>query len=106
MSFEANSRNMSLQLICPGTPLPLTRRIDLLVALKTPIAGRSRAFLVIALVDLGIRISQLDGDIPLQLVLEPHSLHARDGLDHGTLSMCHVTNGADIDGRLPADDLR
>lgn len=84
-----------------------------------------RALRVAALVDLRIGISELDRDVPLQLVLEAHRLHARQGLDHGGLAVRDVTDRAwcarnrdtepmkatdlaqrtDVDGGLAADDL-
>lgn len=45
-------------------------------------------------VDLGISISQFDGDISLQLILEAHSLDSRDGLDQCRLSVSHMANSA------------
>jgi len=46
---------------------------------------------------LGICVSQLDSNIPLQLVLEPDGLDTRDSLDDGRLSVGYVTNGTDVD---------
>ena len=57
----------------------------------------------IALVDLGVGVAELDGDVPLELVLEPDGLHARDGLHHRRLAVGDVADGADVDRRLPAD---
>lgn len=37
---------------------------------------------VLGLVDLGIRIAQLDGDIALKLILETDGLDATDGFHH------------------------
>jgi hypothetical protein len=37
---------------------------------------------------------QLDGDVALQLILEAHRLHARDGLDHRRLAVRHVADRA------------
>mmetsp|Transcript_30724 Transcript_30724/g.92012 ORF Transcript_30724/g.92012 Transcript_30724/m.92012 type:complete len:240 (+) Transcript_30724:1019-1738(+) len=57
----------------------------------------------IALVDLGVGVSQFDGNVPLQLVLEADGLYARDGLHDRTLAVGDVTDRADVDGGLPAD---
>lgn len=38
------------------------------------VARRARAAVILALVDLGVGIPQLDGDVPFQLILETHSL--------------------------------
>ena len=57
----------------------------------------------IALVNFGIGVSQFDGDVALQLVLEPDRLNARDGLDDRRLAVRYVADGANVDGRLAAD---
>mmetsp|Transcript_26170 Transcript_26170/g.53598 ORF Transcript_26170/g.53598 Transcript_26170/m.53598 type:complete len:270 (+) Transcript_26170:912-1721(+) len=59
----------------------------------------------ISLVDLGVGVPELDGDVPLQLVLETDGLNAADGLHDGGLAVGDVADGADIDGRLPRDHL-
>lgn len=46
------------------------------------IASRSRTALEGALVDFGIRVTEFDCDVPLQLVLEPHGLDSRYGFDY------------------------
>ena len=57
----------------------------------------------IALVNFGIGIPQFDGDIPLQLVLEPDRLDARDGLDDRRLAVRYMADGTNVDGRLATD---
>jgi hypothetical protein len=47
-----------------------------------------------ALVDLCVGVAQLDGDVALELVLEAHGLHARDGFDDGGLAVGDVADGA------------
>lgn len=76
---------------------------------------------VVALVNLGVGIAELDGDVALELVPEAHSLrgsssiivqvsrthertneqfhsltnlNTRDGLDDGRLSVCYVSDRA------------
>ena len=66
----------------------------LLAAAVGLVAGGAGAARVGALVDLGVGVAQLDGDVALQLVLEPNRLHARDGLDHRRLAVRHVANRA------------
>ena len=83
----------------------LAGRVDLLLALVTPEASRPGALRVVALVDLGVGITQLDGDISDQLVLETNSLDTRNGLDHGGLSVSDVADGSDVDGCLAGDNL-
>lgn len=51
-------------------------------------------------------LTQLDCDVALQFVLEAHSLHAGYGFDHRGFAVSHMTDGADVDGRLSGDDLR
>ena len=55
---------------------------------------------LVALVDLGVGIAQLNGDVSLQLVLETHSLHSGDGLDDCGLAVRDVSNRSNIDGGL------
>mmetsp|Transcript_5189 Transcript_5189/g.32578 ORF Transcript_5189/g.32578 Transcript_5189/m.32578 type:complete len:420 (-) Transcript_5189:290-1549(-) len=77
-----------------------THRIVFLAASVRPIALRSRARLVLALVDFCIGIAKLDGDIPFQFVLEPHGVHAGNGFYHGGFPMGHVSDRTDVDGGL------
>lgn len=67
---------MAQQSVGTAAALSFAGRVDLLVALVTSKARRPGAFQVVALVDLGICITQFDGNVPDQLVLEPDSLHA------------------------------
>lgn len=96
---------MTQQSIGTTAALSFAGRIDLLVALVTPEACRPGTFRVIALVDLGIGITQFNGNISDQLVLEPDRLNARDSLDNGRLSVGDMTDGADVDGGLSCDNL-
>lgn len=96
---------MSQQPVATSAPLSLTWRVDLLLTLETLEARRARALGAVALVDLGVGITQLDGDIALQLVLETDGLHLRDGFDDGGLSVSDVTDGTNVDGRLTRDNL-
>lgn len=68
--------------------------------------ARAGALRVLALVDLGIRVAQLDCNVTLEFVLETHSLHSRDGFDDGGLAVSHMSNGTNVDCRLATDDLR
>lgn len=104
LESQADLRHMTQQAVCTATSLPLARRINLLLTLVTPVAGGPWALLVITLVDLGVGVTKLDGNIPDQLVLESDSLHARYGLDHRRLSVSDMANGADVDGGLPSND--
>ena len=47
--------------------------------------------------DLGVGVSQLDGNVSLQFVLEPDGLHTGDGLDDRRFTVGYVTNGTDVD---------
>jgi hypothetical protein len=77
------SRDVSKQTVCTGASISLTWRVDLLVTLVTPVASGARALFVVALVDLCVCVTELDGNVSLQLVLETDSLDTRDGLDNG-----------------------
>lgn len=99
-----DSRDVSQQSVSTLASIPLAGRVNLLVALVTPVAAGPRARGVIAFVDLGIRITQLDGNVADQLVLESDSLDARDGLHDGRLPVGDVADGADVDSCLPRDD--
>lgn len=96
---------MSEQPVSTLTSIPFAGRVNLLVAAVTPKAAGSWARGVVALVDLGVGVTKLDGDVADQLVLESDSLDTRDGLDDGGLSVSDVADGADIDRCLPRDNL-
>jgi hypothetical protein len=97
-------RNMTKKTVRALASWALARWINLLLALVTPVARRPRALLAVTLVDFCIGVSKLDGNVALKLVLEAHSLHTRDSLHNGTLSVSDVSDGADVDGRLPSDN--
>ena len=61
---------------------------------------------VFALVDFGIGISKLDRDVALKFILEPDRVDTGECFDHCGLAVRHVSNGANVDGRLPRDYLR
>lgn len=46
------------------------------------VAHRSWAAFILTAVDLGIGIAQFDCNVALQLILEAHSLHTRQGFHH------------------------
>lgn len=50
--------------------------------------------MVLTFVDLGVGVAELDGDIPLELVLEANGHDARDGLYDGRFAMRYVADGA------------
>ena len=56
---------------------------------------------VLALVDFGIGISKLDRDVTLKFILEPDRVDTGECFDHCGLAVRHVSNGANVDGRLP-----
>lgn len=96
---------MSEQSVAPRAAFSLTWRVDLLLTLVTLVTSWTRARLVVALVDLGVGITQLDGNVSLQLVLETDSLHLRDSLDDCRLSVSDVSDGTDVDCGLARNDL-
>ena len=75
-------------------PAYLTLGRVLLAAAVGPVAGWAGHFVALGLVDFCVGITQLDGDVALQLVLEAHRHDTRDGFDHSRLSMSHMANGA------------
>lgn len=89
---------MSKETVCSIASGSLARWVNLLLTLVTAIASRTRASFVVALVDLCVGVTQLDGDVSLQLVLETDSLYTRDGLYDGRFSVSDVSNGTDVDG--------
>ena len=105
-SYADDLRNMTQQSVGATTTVALARRVNFLLTLVTPVATGSRARLVVAFVDLRIGVTELDGDVPDQLVLEPDRLNTRDGLDDSRLAVSDVTNSAYVDGGLPRDNLR
>lgn len=97
--------HMAQQTICSTTPIAFTGRVDLFFALEGLVAGGAWTLGVVAFVDFGVGVTKLDGDIPFQLVLESDGLDAGYRLDHCTLSVSDMSNCADVDGGLTADDL-
>lgn len=105
MARAVDEGDVALEPVFSAAALTLTGRIHLLLALVRPVACRARAFGVVALVDFGVCVAELDGDVALELVLEADRLHARDGLDDGALAVGDVADCADVDGGLARDDL-
>jgi hypothetical protein len=99
-----NERDVALQPVLSSTALALARRVDLLLALVRSVTCRARALSVVALVDLGVGVTELDGNVALELVLETDRLDTGDGLDDGTLSVGDVTDGSNVDGGLAGDN--
>lgn len=46
---------------------------------------------------LCVRVTQLDSNISLQLILESNGLYSGDGLDHCRLSMSYMSDSTDVD---------
>lgn len=97
---------MSEESVGTTAAISLARRVNLLLTSVASVATRTRARGVVALVDLGVGVSQLDGDVSDQLVLESNGLDAGDGLDDGGLSVSDVADGANVDGGLASNNLR
>lgn len=57
----------------------------------------------IRIIYLGIRITQFDGDIPLQFVLESDRMDTGDGLDDGRFPVCDVSDRT-YDRRIGLDE--
>jgi hypothetical protein len=54
----------------------------------------------VALVNFGIGVSQLDGNVTFEFVLEADGLDSGNGLDDCGLPVSDVTNGSNVDGGL------
>lgn len=55
----------------------------------------------------GIQVlTQLDGNVALQFVLEANGLHPGDGLHDGGLSVGYMADRANVDGGLARNYLR
>lgn len=89
---------MSEQTVFARASFSLAWWVNLLLTLVTAVASRTWALLVITLVDLCVGVTQLDGNVSLQLVLETDSLNAGNGLYNGGLSVSDVTDGTNVDG--------
>lgn len=98
-------RDVSKQPVCAGASFPLARGVHLLLTLVTPEASWSRAVLKVALVNLRIRVTELDGNVALQLVLEADSLDTRNSLHNSGLSVSDVADGSNIDRSLAGNNL-
>jgi len=59
-----------------------------------------------ALVDFGVGVPEVDCDVSDLFVLEFDSMDAGDGFDYSGFTMCDMSNCADVDGGLSADDVR
>ena len=105
MARAVDEGDMALQTILSTAPVALARWIDLFLTFVGPVTRWTRALGIVALVDFCIRIAELNGDVALELVLEPDGLHARNGFDYRALSVCDVADCADVDCGLARDDL-
>ena len=65
---------------------------------------RLRTIACRALVELGVGVTKLDGDVSEQLSEMTDGVLLRDCSDQCGLSVGDVTNGSDVDGRLSGDD--
>ena len=70
------------------------------------VSGGTGEIRVVALVDFRVGVTQLDGDVLFQFILESDGLYSRERLDDGGFAVSHVADGADVDGRLPTDHFR
>lgn len=60
-----NEGHMTEQTVCSLTAIPLTRGVNLLRTVVALVACWSRASGIVTLVDLGVRITQLDGTVKM-----------------------------------------
>lgn len=101
-----NSRDVSEETVCTSAAVALAWWVDLLLTLVAAITGGTGAFIVVTLVDLGVGVTQLDGDVALEFVLETDSLDTGDGLDDRGLAVSDMADGADVDGCCTGDEVR
>ena len=87
-------------------PEPVQDERVLLRGSHRRVTGRPLALRVVATVHLCVGVTQLDGDVPLQFILEANSVNSGQGFDDGRFAVSHVADGSDVDGSLAADDLR
>lgn len=73
---------MSKESVSACASFSLAWRVNLLVAFEASVASRPGTGLVVTSVHLCIGITQFDGNISLQLVLESDGLHSRNSLDN------------------------
>ena len=106
VTWAIDERDMTQQVHLACAARHGTGGVWLLVRGIAVVALWARAVLILTPVDLGVRVTQLDRNIPHKLVLETHSLYTRDGFDDSRLAVCDVSNRTDIDGRLVLNDLR
>lgn len=64
------------------------------------VAHRARAAVILALVNFGISIAELDSNVALELVLKADSLHTGDGFDDGRFAVSNMADGTDVDSGL------
>ncbi|KAH3664560.1 hypothetical protein OGATHE_003375 [Ogataea polymorpha] len=95
---------MSNQLVSSRATFSFTLWVNLLTALKRTVTSWLWALLIVASVDFGVSVSQLDRNVSFQLVLESNSLNSGNSADDSTLSVGNVTNSTDVNGGLSVDD--
>lgn len=100
-----NEGDVTQQSVGAAAAVALAGGVNLLVALVAAVAGRTRALGVVAFVDLGVGVTELDGNVADQLVLEADSLDARNSFYDSRLAVSDVADGADVDGSLAGDNL-
>ena len=89
-----DERDVSEELELAAAAGSVARELVLFVAARRAVAARPRTLLVVALVDLGVGVAELDGDVALLLVLEANGEHARERLDDCRLAVGDVADRA------------
>lgn len=106
MTRAIDKRDVAKESVGTAAAIALASRVDLLVTLVASEAGRAGALLIVALVNLCVGVTKLDGNVADKLVLETDGLDAGDGFYDGGLSVSDVADGADVDCGLAGDNFR
>lgn len=104
MSWAIDETDMSKQVHLCAATRNFAWRVIFLVRRVRLVALRTRAFFPFALVDLCIGVTEFDGNVSDEFVLESDGLDTRDGFDDGGFSVSYVSDGADVDGGLFGND--
>jgi len=106
MSWKRSSRQRKIFFLSPLARLSLpqelhattavwnfAKRLVFFGAAISAVTSRSLTVFVGAFVDFGVGVTQLDGNVSFQFVLETNGLDTRNGLDDGGLTVSYVSNG-------------
>lgn len=88
---------MAEQTVCSLAAITLTRRVNLLRTVVALVACWPRASGIVTLVDLGVRITQLDGTLKtIQGQRLTFKIQSKEGLLHVTLQLVLESDGLNL----------